>query len=174
MPLWVLSFFSLYLSTPTSFIMDTVLALNDVDSQALTLPKRQQALELCRMFTRRVEMWETLADALIIREPTFKKFSWQSIYRLEIMLDLLEHSDDERISVLHDYDPLVVIICGLCMTKKRIQRMSFELWNDLLREAAEISKQLGPLLLHNQQISETVRASGAKHYQESKLTIALY
>ncbi|KAF6516123.1 hypothetical protein HZS61_004864 [Fusarium oxysporum f. sp. conglutinans] len=136
-----------------------------VDSQTLTTSDRRIGLGILRDFTRRAEASDVLAPALVVQESGFRKFEWATTNRLALLINALNEPDDDRLHTLCDQDPLVVIICGLCLNKKKIRRMSQDLWDEVLRQAQTASKRLGPQLLHQTQINETVKGTSGNFKQ---------
>ncbi|KAG6979694.1 hypothetical protein FocnCong_v010006 [Fusarium oxysporum f. sp. conglutinans] len=145
--------------------MDTLITLSQVDSQTLTTSDRRIGLGILRDFTRRAEASDVLAPALVVQESGFRKFEWATTNRLALLINALNEPDDDRLHTLCDQDPLVVIICGLCLNKKKIRRMSQDLWDEVLRQAQTASKRLGPQLLHQTQINETVKGTSGNFKQ---------
>ncbi|CVL09353.1 uncharacterized protein FMAN_15511 [Fusarium mangiferae] len=148
--------------------MDTLIALNQVDSQTLTPNDRRLASEILRDFARRVQASDILAPALVVQEPDFKRFEWPVTNRLELLINALDapiEPDDGRFHTLCEQDPLVVIICGLCLTKKKILRINQDLWDEVLRQAQTASQRLGPQFLHHTQINEIVAGTSGNFKQ---------
>ncbi|KAH6889927.1 hypothetical protein B0T10DRAFT_487112 [Thelonectria olida] len=139
--------------------MDVFHDMAKVDSQSLTSSDRKRALDLCRKFIHQAEASEALADALNAQQPNFQGFGWLSIERLETLIKALDSSDDDRINTLGNLDPVVIIVCGLSLSTKKIKRMSADSWAEILRQAQVASTRLRRIILHDGKIAKVVMES---------------
>ncbi|KAH7123418.1 hypothetical protein B0J13DRAFT_589243 [Dactylonectria estremocensis] len=146
--------------------MDVVKAIKKTDSQGLSTADRNEVAASCRTFIQRVEVSEALNDALLAEQPDFKGFSRTSLTRLPVLLNAVAEDTDVRINSLQDAEPITLIVLGLCLSTKKIRRMSAELWTEHLRQAQEIAKRLRALVLTQDGIAEAIRVSANEKFQQ--------
>lgn len=138
--------------------MDVTEAIKRVDSQRLSTTERNNAIASCRAFIMQLEASEALKDALSAEEPGFQRFTRTSLNRLHALLNAMSDDAGERINSL-DMEPIPLIILGLCLSTKKIKRMSSDLWDEHVRQAEELSKRLHSLILANNDVADVIQLS---------------
>ncbi|KAF5631357.1 uncharacterized protein FTJAE_7919 [Fusarium tjaetaba] len=97
-----------------------------------------------------------------------QKFSSKSLQRLKTLLSsFIKGVASERIRDLEDSDPELVIVYGLCMTTREIDRMKDELWNEVKRQARLVASHLARYLALNAQIAHTINISSNTKFQKA-------
>lgn len=146
--------------------MDVIKAIKKVDSQALSAVDRDEVVASCRAFILRAEASEAFKDALNAEQPDFQRFSRTSLTRLTFLLNAVANDSQVRINSLQDVEPIELIVLGLCVSTKKITRMSAELWAEHLHQARDIAKRLRSLALTNDGIADSVRQSTNGEFQQ--------
>ncbi|KAH7471786.1 hypothetical protein FOMA001_g12897 [Fusarium oxysporum f. sp. matthiolae] len=115
-----------------------------------------------------------LEDTLAITALNFKQFGFVAVERLELLIKEIDNSKDDRIRSLKDVDPLVVVVCGLSLSTKKITRMAVEKWDEVVRQAEEAARRLEPQLLHNKQISDIITKAEVEFTQSETIVTVFF
>jgi hypothetical protein len=113
-------------------------------------------------------------DTLAITDLNFKQFGSVAVERLELLIKEIDNSEDDRISSLNDVDPLVVVVCGLSLSTKKITRMAVGKWDEVVRQAEEAARRLEPQLLHNKQIGDIITKAEVKFTQSETIVSVFF
>ncbi|KAK7429712.1 hypothetical protein QQZ08_003738 [Neonectria magnoliae] len=120
----------------------------------------------CRAFIVRAEASEGLKDGLLAEQPEFEGFSNIALSRLPVLLNAVAEDAEFRITSLQDVEPITVIVLGLCLSTKKIRRMSAEHWTEHCRQAQEIAKRLRALVLTHNSIARIIEGSINEEFKE--------
>ncbi|KAK7414078.1 hypothetical protein QQX98_007021 [Neonectria punicea] len=124
-------------------------------------------MAICRAFIVRAEASEGLKDALLAEQPGFKGFSKTALSRLPVLLNAVAEDSELSIITLQDMEPITVIVLGLCLSTKKIRRMSAELWTDHCRQAEDIGKRLRALVFTHSRIDQAIKESKNEEFKQS-------
>ncbi|KAF5533758.1 hypothetical protein FPHYL_13563 [Fusarium phyllophilum] len=146
--------------------METTIPTLKANPQSLSPSERSSALAQCHAAILQIEASEVL-DSVHNAEST-EKFSSKSLQRLKTLLSsFIKGVASERIKDLEDSDPELVIVYGLCMTTREIDRMKDELWNEVKRQARLVASHLARYLALNAQIAHTINSSSNTKFQKA-------
>lgn len=150
--------------------MDTVIAfkaINQADAQSLSAAQKTDYVASCRAFIQHVEVAELLKDALNMEQPEFRNFSRIPLKRLKDVIEAVPGSDELRIASLDEMEPVSLIVLGLCVSPKRIRRMSSEAWTELLRQTEQVATRIRSFILDNDDIGRVIQQCNNEEFRQN-------
>ncbi|KAF4461410.1 hypothetical protein FALBO_11798 [Fusarium albosuccineum] len=145
--------------------METFLQFVRADVQSLASKDRSVVLGDCRAFIRRLEAVEALDDALKAQRPEFQSFSSSSLKRLEALLNAVSSPNaGERLSAMQDVNPEIVIVYGLSLSIKTIERVKVEFWDEIARQA-RMAVERRSQVFAGDEIAQTVSKSRNEEFK---------
>ncbi|KAF5027643.1 hypothetical protein F66182_269 [Fusarium sp. NRRL 66182] len=134
------------------------------NAENLTASQRSSVLALCRAAITTIEASEVFEGVRNAGSPGFQ-FSSNSLKRLAALLNGSSKDGKDKISTFQDLDAEMVIIYGLSMSIKDINRMKMEAWNEVARQGRIIAKRIAPYLAQSAQIEKVVNESSDSKFQ---------
>ncbi|KAF5962407.1 hypothetical protein FBULB1_14201 [Fusarium bulbicola] len=151
--------------------METTIPTLKANPQSLTPSERSSALAQCHAAILQIEASEVLDS--VQNAEFIEKFSSKSLQRLKTLLNsFIKGVASERIRDLEDSNPELVIVYGLCMTTREIDRMKDELWNEVKRQGRSVASHLARYLALNAQIAQTINSSSNTKFQKGQHPVA--
>ncbi|SCN81988.1 unnamed protein product [Fusarium fujikuroi] len=143
--------------------LETLRALQ-ANPQNLSASDRNLFLAQCRVAIVQIEASEVFESVQNAHSAGFQ-FHSSSLRRLTSILNGFTKESNDRIGTFQDLDPELVIICGLCISVKDVNRMKAETWSEVARQARLTAKRLAPYLARSTQIEGAVNKSSNNNFK---------
>ncbi|KAF5019668.1 hypothetical protein F66182_8318 [Fusarium sp. NRRL 66182] len=148
--------------------MEKVLKLKSFDPSKLSAEELAHCIKICNETSLTIQAYSILRNILEIESTD--EIDSSSITRLAILLEHVFGEKDtagRRGPALRELDFIPFVILGLSIPLKELNRMSKELYNELVRQAEQATLRLSLVLIGNAKISQVIYKSRAQSFQKA-------
>ncbi|RSL89863.1 hypothetical protein CEP52_014757 [Fusarium oligoseptatum] len=144
--------------------MDVLKCMSDVNTQTLSTTTRQQLIDSCQRLLRQAQASAELGTALAVELPEFTGFGKQALIRLGT---LIQAHKREKAGVLQGSDPLTLVIIGLSLSRRKLDRMGATDVAEIVSQATSLGQRSRARFLEDTNIHKVVREHGSDAFIQS-------